>query len=1062
MKQYKKRIFGILLSFALMLTMMPVLGLSQTAYADADTWSANKSFDSDASFESGVDVTNNITITIAEGKTVRVEKGIYASGKTLTVEGKGNLIVSGSNSPYGSGGSAFTGSIIVKDGNVTLTGGAGNPNGDNDTGGNGIDEGNVEVLGGSFSATGGNGHTVGRAVSNTITCENGIVAQGSADGSEWSGISGTSSDKQYVRTIQTYPLWVGGTQVNIANAGDILGNQTASYVAGSNTLTLNGATITKGLNFDDESDSEFGIYYNGSEPLIIDLADGSVNTVKIDWGADNEFGIYVGDQNEHHPGLNISGKGKLTVYGSDYGIHAPYITIDECDVTASGGRGIHSYSDVIINAGSKVTAFGDYQAIKCDDGYVKNAIAGTGWTNKEGDEGETPIPISTEGQTLTFKKVQFPAAHTHIFTYTASGDTITATCSAEGCPLPPSTTGGSDHVATLTIAAPEHTTYGDGNDAAAQITDANSIKGDAKVQYQKKTGESTYDTATETAPTDAGTYKASITLGTGNNSATASVEYTIAKANPTVNAPSGLTTTYGKTLADVTLSNPSGNTEGTWAWVEAGTTSVGNVGTQTHKANFTPTDNANYNSVSNVDVSVTVNKAANPATVSSTASVKKGGNTVELADNVTTNGATGAISYAISGENKGCTLDANGKLTSGTTTGTVTVNVSITADDNYEALAATPITVTITEKDAQDITADDVTATYGDADKKVSATTTGDGSISYAVKEGSTDYIEVNGTTGELTIIKVPADGKADVTVTAAETKTYAPATRDVTVNINKKSVTVKANDKSIKVGEAVPDLSKPALDTDYTVSGLVGTDKLKADPKLAYASQPDNTKVGSYAIEASNADAGDNYAISYEKGTLTISEKAAPTPTPKASAPKVTTTAKASAMTMTVKWTMKWGKVTGAKNYKVAYRKVGSKKWTYKNTKKTSYVVKGHKMKGLYEYKVGAVSKAGTTWSVTSRRYFSGVKANAKAAKGAIKASWKKDKGATGYQVFVATNKKMNNSKVYNVSSSAKSYKVNGLKKGKTYYVRVRPMKKADGVTYKGIQSKIHKVKVK
>ena len=201
---------------------------------------------------------------------------------------------------------------------------------------------------------------------------------------------------------------------------------------------------------------------------------------------------------------------------------------------------------------------------------------------------------------------------------------------------------------------------------------------------------------------------------------------------------------------------------------------------------------------------------------------------------------------------------------------------------------------------------------------------------------------------------------------------------------------------------------------------------------------------------------------VAYKKVQFPAKADPTPTPTPKTNAPKVTTTAKTSAMAITVKWTMKWGKVNGAKSYKVAYRKVGSKKWTYKNTKKTSYVVKGHKMKGLYEYKVGAVSKAGTTWSVTSRRYFSGVKANAKAAKGAIKASWKKDKGATGYQVFVATNKKMNNSKVYNVSSSAKSYKVNGLKKGKTYYVRVRPMKKADGVTYKGIQSKIHKVIVK
>ena len=106
----KKRLFGILLSFALMLTMMPVLGLSQTAYAaDPVEWGADTSFDSDASFEDGVNVTADITITIAEGKTVTVENGINAQGKTLTVEGKGNLIVNGSNSNYGSGGSAFTG-----------------------------------------------------------------------------------------------------------------------------------------------------------------------------------------------------------------------------------------------------------------------------------------------------------------------------------------------------------------------------------------------------------------------------------------------------------------------------------------------------------------------------------------------------------------------------------------------------------------------------------------------------------------------------------------------------------------------------------------------------------------------------------------------------------------------------------------------------------------------------------------------------------------------------------------------------------------------------------------
>lgn len=77
--------------------------------------------------------------------------------------------------------------------------------------------------------------------------------------------------------------------------------------------------------------------------------------------------------------------------------------------------------------------------------------------------------------------------------------------------------------------------------------------------------------------------------------ATASVEYTIAKADPTAVAPTA-SATYGQTLADVTLENLSGNTPGTWAWVDD-SQSVGNAGTEAKnfKANFTPTDAANYN-----------------------------------------------------------------------------------------------------------------------------------------------------------------------------------------------------------------------------------------------------------------------------------------------------------------------------------------------------------------------------------------------------------------------------------------------------------------------------------
>lgn len=171
-------------------------------------------------------------------------------------------------------------------------------------------------------------------------------------------------------------------------------------------------------------------------------------------------------------------------------------------------------------------------------------------------------------------------AHLHNFTYSADGATITATCGKTGCDL-------TESKATLTIAKPTLTTYGqtgDGISAEATITDDNNIKGDAAVTYAKD------GQVLGAAPTDAGTYTASITLG----DATASVEYTIAKAEPTAVAPTA-SATYGQALADVTLENPSGNTPGTWAWVDD-SQSVGNAGTEAKnfKANFTPTDTANY------------------------------------------------------------------------------------------------------------------------------------------------------------------------------------------------------------------------------------------------------------------------------------------------------------------------------------------------------------------------------------------------------------------------------------------------------------------------------------
>jgi len=98
-----------------------------------------------------------------------------------------------------------------------------------------------------------------------------------------------------------------------------------------------------------------------------------------------------------------------------------------------------------------------------------------------------------------------------------------------------------------------------------------------------------------------------VTAFTASNSGTA-VIHTVNKANPTVNWPTTLSATYGQTLANVSLPGNGAGTAGTFSWVAATTTSVGAAGTRAHSLRFTPTDQTNYNIVTN-NVNITVNKA---------------------------------------------------------------------------------------------------------------------------------------------------------------------------------------------------------------------------------------------------------------------------------------------------------------------------------------------------------------------------------------------------------------------------------------------------------------------
>ncbi len=204
------------------------------------------------------------------------------------------------------------------------------------------------------------------------------------------------------------------------------------------------------------------------------------------------------------------------------------------------------------------------------------------------------------------------------------------------------------------------------------------------------------------------TFKANFTpTDTANYNSVSDVDVTvtIGKANPTANAPTGLTATYGQTLDDVTLTNPTGNTAGTWAWVD-NSTSVGNVGSNTFKANFTPDDTANYNSVSNVDVIVTVGKA-DPTATAPTATATYG----QTLDDVTLTNPTGNTAGTWAWVDAGTTSVGN--------FGSNTFKANFTPTDtaNYNSVSDVDVTVTVGKANAVAATVTANNRTYDGTEK---------------------------------------------------------------------------------------------------------------------------------------------------------------------------------------------------------------------------------------------------------------------------------------------------------------------------------------------------------
>ena len=279
---------------------------------------------------------------------------------------------------------------------------------------------------------------------------------------------------------------------------------------------------------------------------------------------------------------------------------------------------------------------------------------------------------------------------------------------------------------------------------------------------------------------NAGTYRMYASIGDTDNYygfEAVYCEFVVAKATPTYTVPTGLTAKYGQTLADVTL--PDG-----WSWMDS-SESVGGASTaaKTFQAKFTPKDTENYNTVENIELEVTVNKA-------------DGGNlkTVELEQKYTDAsdhtytpdwaGLPAGQDWTFSSEasivlpKQDFAADGN-LLTyaiSGGKAGDKITLILKASCDNYEDFTIT-LNVTLTEKDDQKpltITGN-TSVIYGE---KLTLTTTGGsgkGAVTYRIDNAiSTGEATIDPNTGVLTPVKV---GSVSVIATKAGDNNYSDVT---------------------------------------------------------------------------------------------------------------------------------------------------------------------------------------------------------------------------------------------------------------------------------------------
>ena len=206
--------------------------------------------------------------------------------------------------------------------------------------------------------------------------------------------------------------------------------------------------------------------------------------------------------------------------------------------------------------------------------------------------------------------------------------------------------------------------------------------------------------------------------------------------------------------------------------------------------------------------------------------------------------------------------------------GTATVTVRNKAGGNYTVSGSTTFEIGKAASDVRTAPGANTGLVYNGGEQALVTTGTAlGGKLKYRLGEsgGFTEALPKAANAGTYTVYyMVEGDGNH------RDSEIYS-----LTVTIGKARVTVTALDKRIYTDDKAPDLSKPALGKDYTVTGLFGEDALTGDIKLAYVDAsgteitPDTTKVGKVIIRAGGLTApNDNYTVVFADGKLTVDER--------------------------------------------------------------------------------------------------------------------------------------------------------------------------------------------